>query len=223
MFVESLDSIPEELRDQFVKVEVDGKEGYRDKDSNDLRNHLFNVKNENKDVKSKLAEFETAKAAEIEAARQKALEEAKKSGDAEKIREQYQQQLDDANARMESLQTSINNKSIDAAITELAEIATTEGKAAFKTLVRTQIKVGDQGELIYLNGDGGATSLDTKGFIDELKKQDLFKPLIKAQNNVNGGGFANGSSNSGGASTGKLDGSKSERTKYFAEKFNLNS
>jgi DNA replicative helicase MCM subunit Mcm2 (Cdc46/Mcm family) len=85
MFVENLEDLPEALRGQFVEVEVDGKKGYQDKDSVELKQHLFNVKDENKTLKATREEFEKQQREAAEAKIQQELEAAKKANNLDEV------------------------------------------------------------------------------------------------------------------------------------------
>lgn len=216
MFVESLDVLPESLRGQFVEVEIDGKKGYQDKDSYELRQHLFNVKDENKQVKQarqelegKLSALEQAKQQEIEAARQKALDEARSKGDVKAIEERYEQQMADLRERVakEARDATLKEVAAERATEKAANIrkqiaaqlAVDEDSAdALDMLIASRVKVDpDTGKEIYYNAEGGALSVDKAGFIAELKQDKRLMRLIKSDVTTSGGGMANGGGNGG--------------------------
>lgn len=236
MFVESLEDLPEGLRSQFVETEIDGKKGYQDKDAHELRNHLFNVKSENKDLKTRYGEasetlkgYEEAKQREIEEARKKAIEEARKSGNTEL----FEQQLADAKKRfgetesqyqerIKGLEDRIKGEKRNAIVADLAsEYASKDGAAAFKRLVASMIDVDvESGKEIYLDDNGGATSLDKSGFIAELKKNAVFAPVLKADVVTSGGGKVNGGGSGGAtvktASRAEFEGwNQAQRSEFF--------
>lgn len=205
MFVESLEKVPEDWRDQFVEVEIDGKKGYQDKDSLSLKQLAFNVKEENKTVKSRLSEFEKQKAEELAKAERKELEKLKAEGKTDEILSDFErrkaEEIKQLQDQINSLTGSIKTEKRSALVADLAsELATDSGSKAFKRLVADRIDVDPvTGKVTFLNDDGGASSLDLAGFKAELLKDDSFAPLLKAGVVTKGGGNAQGSTGQGGA------------------------
>jgi hypothetical protein len=160
------------------------------------------------ELTGRLNEFETKEAEKIQAARKESYEKALKDGNTEELEKRWQEKIDDADRRAGESEkkylermTGLAVKQQSAIASELSEHATTGGKAAFKRLVLSYIKVdAETGEETYLNDDGSASSLNKAQFIDELKKSEVFKPLIAATLSANGGGFAHG--NNGGSAPG---------------------
>ena len=229
MFVDSLDKVPEEWREQFVEVELDGKKGYQDKDSLELKQLAFHVKEENKAVKGRLSEFERQQAEKLADAERKAFEKLKAEGktdeiiaDLERRNGETVKQFQD---RIERLTNSIRTEKRSALVADIAaEMATDSGSKAFKRLVADRIDVDPEtGKVTFLNDDGGASSLDLAGFKAELLKDDSFAPLLKAGVVTKGGGNANGANGQGGASFGKgnFGGSRDERRAAIKQKFKL--
>ena len=74
-----------------------------------------------------------------------------------------------------------------------SELATPKGKAAFERLIAPYIKVDPMtGQETYLNDDGSASSLNREQFIADVKSNDLFASLVKADIHSSGGGNVNG-------------------------------
>lgn len=216
MFVESLDKVPEDWRDQFVEVEIDGKKGYQDKDSLALKQLAFNVKEENKTVKSRLSEFEKQQAEKLAEAERKALEKLKAEGKTDEIiadlERRHGETAKEFQSRIDRLTNSIKTEKRSALVADLAsELATDSGSKAFKRLVADRIDIDPEtGKVTFLNDDGGASSLDLAGFKAELLKDDSFAPLLKAGVVTKGGGNAQGSTGQGGASKPKATRSQFE-------------
>jgi hypothetical protein len=229
MFVDSLDKVPEEWREQFVEVELDGKKGYQDKDSLELKQLAFNVKEENKAVKGRLSEFERQQAEKLADAERKAFEKLKAEGKTDEIIADLERRNGETvkqfQERIERLTNSIRTEKRSALVADLAaELATDSGSKAFKRLVADRIHVDPEtGKVTFLNDDGGASSLDLAGFKAELLKDDSFAPLLKAGVVTKGGGNANGANGQGGASFGKgnFGGSRDERRAAIKQKFKL--
>lgn len=231
MFVESLEEVPENWRDKFEEVEIDGKKGFQDKETTKAFNMAKNIKLEKQTLQEKLNGFESSKAAEIEAAREQALEEAKTKGDVAAIEKQYQEQMadlerrtaDKVKAEMEkdfNVRESKKNAEIDLVdiVSSLKPLDDT--KAILKMAVEKRQTIDESGKIVYLNADGSASTLDKNGLIAELKQDAAIKRLIQADHNVSGGGNINGS-NGGSASFGNMGGNRQERAAAIKAKFNL--
>lgn len=222
MKLENLDELPESLHSQFEKVEEDGKVYYQDKDALELKSLAFNVKNENKSLKDKMSEYdnkfseiEKQQAEKIEAAREQALEEARTKGDVKAIEERYKQQMADLEKRSreagrnEAIQEMTQKQAKQEASGIVDKISLTlgvdaESAEAIGDIIRNRVEVDPEtGDKIFRDTKGGALSVDTEGFIAELRKEGKLKRLIKADVTTSGGGLVNGSGNGGGASGGK--------------------
>lgn len=177
-----------------------------------------------KELESKLAGFEQAKAAEIEAARAKALEEARTKGDVKAIEERYQQQMADLEKRTreEARAEALKEFKTEQASTRASSLADTIGLSigvdkdsgeAIADLIRSRVKVDpDTGAEIYHDAKGSALSVNKDGFIKELAKEARFARLIKAELATTGGGNANGNSG-GGAPSGSQNKAAEEAKK----------
>lgn len=219
MFVEDLETLPENMREEFVEYELDGKKGFSDKGSVALYNSLKNAKAEKEDYRnkftetqSKLAEFEEQQAQKIEDAKKEALNKAKSSGDVEAIEKRYQEQMADLEqrVRIESKEEARNEFLTEQAEKDANNIADkigltlgvdTDSGEAIAELIRARVKKDPKtGQEIYHDAKGSALSVDRNGFIELLKKESRFARLMKAEFTTNGGGNANGSNNQGSAS-----------------------
>jgi uncharacterized phage infection (PIP) family protein YhgE len=160
-------------------------------------------------LQSQLDEYKSQEAEKIEQAKREALEKAKTQGDVDGAIKQYEERMADMEKRfneekqslsgdLEKLQSQIKTDKRSAIVSDLAsQIATDKGSKAFKALVANRIDVDPAtGNVTYLDGEGRATSLDAKGFAEEIMKDDAFAPLVKSGVVTNGGGGANG--NNGG-------------------------
>ena len=221
MFVKKLDELPENLRAQFVESEFNGEKGFQHKETVALLNSMKNAKAERDEIKGKYGDLETrlnafeeTKKTEIEAARAEALEKARTNGDVAVIEQRYQQQLDDLKERSSQETETWKNKYAElktnnikatknSLVSDLAvDMANEKANKAFKVLLSSRVDIDPEtGKVIYLDENGGATSLDAEGFKAEIKKDDMFAPLLKSGIVTNGGGNANGGG--GGANTTK--------------------
>lgn len=215
MFVESLQDLPEAMRDHFVEAEIDGKKGFQDKDSAELRKHLFNVKGENKSYKEKFTELEKSKAADIEKARADGLEEAKSKGDVAAIELRYQEQMKDLaerakaegknEAAKEFKESSAKDKAKSLALRLASDIAVDkDSREILEESMQRLITVdAESGKEIYLNDDGSASSLNYEAFKAEIAKKPRYARLVKAELATSGGGNANGGAGGGADKTTK--------------------
>ena len=226
---EQFEELPEFIKAQYVPDD----DGYSHKGMLKVKQTANDLDSKLKDLNTKLETFEDAKKAEIEKARTEALEQARSKGDVKAIEERYQQQMEDLakrledteneyKSRLEKLTTTVKAEKKNAIISELSEMATDKGKKAFKALVKSRVDVdAETGKAIFLDDDGRATSLDLKGFMAEIKKDDAFAPLIMADVTTNGAGKVK-TGNDWGRASGKPELSDKEaRRQHFREKFNL--
>lgn len=218
MFVEDLEQIPEGMRDQFVETEIDGKKGYQDKDSHELRQHLFNVKGENKTLKeakaeqdAKLKEFQEQEEAKLKKAREEALAEAESAGDVKRIKEEYAQREKDLEARIreesrKEVEREFTEKQAKEKAVAIADkiglslgIEAEDGETIAELLKATgRVKIDpDTGAEQYYDDKGGALSVDRSGFIELLKKERRFIRLIGADVKTTNAGLVNGNGNGG--------------------------
>ena len=212
MFVKTLEELPETMRDQFVASELEGVKGFQHKTTVSLANSMRNAKAERDsyktkftDIESRLTGFEASKATEIEAARTEALEKARTSGDVEAVETRYKQQMADFKTRSEAelngvtdkynkLLSENKGKQKKLFISDIAsEMASDKALKAFKILLESRIDIDPEtGKEIYLDENGGATSLDLAGFKLDIQNDDMFGPLLKSGIVTDGGGNVNG-------------------------------
>lgn len=225
---EQFEELPEFAKEQYVE---DG-EGYSHKGMLKVKQTANDLDTKLKDISSKLDSFEEEKKAEIEKARKEALEQARSKGDVKAIEERYQQQLDDLEKRsnetvkqyeerLEKMSQAIKTDRKNAVVSELSEMATDKGRKAFKALVSSRVDIDPEtGKAIFLDDEGRATSLDMKGFMAEIKKDEAFTPLVQADVTTNGGGKVKTGNDWGRASSKKPEISDKEARKaYFRERF----
>lgn len=236
---EQFDQLPEFVQDDYV---LDG-DSYKHagvlkmkSTLNDLNGKLEAQKGEYNSLNGRLTEFESNKAAEIEQARTDALEKAKKDNNVDDILRIEREKLDDEKRRIDETSKSFNermklvaeNQEKSIAKSLANELAVTKGKAAFEKLIAEYIKVDPMTGLeTFLNDDGSASSLNREQFALEVKKNELFASLVKADIHASGGGNINGSNEASGGKDPKKMNSK-ERVEFkqrdpdgFKKAFNL--
>ena len=201
---EQFDQVPEFMQADYVKDgEVYKHAGVMKMKGtlNDLNGKLEARNGEYESLNGRLTEFESSKAAEIEQARTDALEKAKKDNNIDDILRIEREKLEDERRRLELSSTEFSermngvaaNQKKNIAQSLASELATDKGKAAFNRLIADYISIDPvTGLETYLNDDGSASSLNRDQFILEVKKNELFSSLVKADINVNGGGGMNG-------------------------------
>lgn len=230
---EQYEQLPDFLKDDYKEV---GENEYKHagllkvkSTADELNEKLEKAEKERESLSGRLSEFEKSKQEEIEQARREEMEKAKTNGDVEAIEKRYQEQMADLEKRVreeernnvlsEVKQERAQEKSNSIA----AQIANQEGKdtdasAALEFLIKSRIQYDvDSGKEIFLDGNGSATSLDRKGFIDELKKVGMYKHLLKSGVVTNGGGSANGSNSSSAARKPLKEMTDAERLQFKQE------
>lgn len=199
---EEFEALPEKAQGAFV---LDGEEYVPAKDGK-LKQTLNDVDSKYKATLQKLTEYESKQAEVAAAAEAAALEKLKKEGkvdellaDVERRNNETKRQYDE---RIERLTNQIKTEKRSATLSQLAaELATDKGQAVFKKIIAERIDVdAESGKVTFLNEDGSASSLDLAGFKAELLKDDTLSPVLKANVTTTGGGLANGSNGTGGAS-----------------------
>jgi hypothetical protein len=208
---EQFDELPEFAKKDYI--EVDGVYKHAGfvkvkQTANEIDKKAKDFESRYGELTGRLNDFESKEAEKIQQARKEAYDKARSEGNTDELERQWQEKLADAERRAGESETKYKDRMLGLAVkqqsaiaSELSEHATTGGKAAFKRLVLSYIKVdAETGEETYLNDDGSASSLNKAQFIDELKKSEVFKPLIAATLSANGGGFAHG--NNGGSAPG---------------------
>lgn len=211
--VEKLDDVPEKFRGDYIEVKEGDKVVFRNKAFIALKEVNERLKGKTTTLEEKATAYDKLQA-EVEAKRVKdeadrvkglhdksdyksLLEELQqKYTDLEKRSGETQKQYDE---RVGNLQTKISSKAVESTISDLAELATDDGKKSFKRLVKDRIKYDPETEkYTFLDEDGGATSLDLAGFKREIENSDMYAPLLKAK--VSTGGFGrNATKGAGGA------------------------
>lgn len=213
---EQYEQLPEFVRDDYVEMDGVYRHGgfVKVKQTADALDAKLKAQSgETQTLKERLDSFEAEKAQAIEAARTAALEEARTKGDVEAIEQRYKEQMADLEARVkastraevlgEISQERANEKS-QSIVKEIAaaKAVDDDAKEVLVELLAKRVKVDPgSGKEIYLNGDGGASSLDRAGFIAEIEKEGRYKRLLKGHVAASGGGMASGGTG-GSAATG---------------------
>lgn len=211
---EQFDELPEFIKNDYVEIEGVYKHAGVVKLKQSLNDVDSKYKTQLSEVNEKLNSFELSKKAEIEEATRKALAEAETSKDVERIKKIHAEQMADLEKRTaERVRGEVDKEYSLKFAKQSAEKELLSIVAALKPvdddaadllkidLARKQ-QVTEDGKIIYLNDDGSASTLDSKGFTEQAKKQARYKRLIQADHVVNGGERMNGS-NGGGAPKGQ--------------------
>lgn len=225
---EQFSELPEFMKTQFEEFEgkylsVDSLKLQKVKstaDTLDARAKEFETKYKN--LETQLSEFEKNKALELQKARDEALEQALTKQETDEVKKIYQQKMDDLEARsfergkMEAMQEfKAQSLSKDAEVLRksiAADIAHDDSsRSALELLLASMIKPSDD-SIGFFDAQGSALSVkDSKEFVSEvIKKNPIFKHLIKPDIVVSGAGLAGGGA-AGFASKPLKDMSESER------------
>ena len=193
-----------------------------------LKSSLDGLDSKLKETSGKLSEYEQKQSERQAEAERKALEKLKAEGKVDEILADAERRIGETtkqfNERIDRMANQIKTEKRSAVVSDLAELATDKGRAAFKKLIALRIDVdAETGKVTYLNDDGSASSLDLAGFKAELLKDDSLSPLLKGDVVTTGGGNVNGSNGDGRTSFGKgnMGGSRDERRAAIAAKFKL--
>jgi len=186
-----------------------------------MKGTLNDLDSKYKQANSRIEEIERSKAQEIENAKAEALKTARSKGDVEAIEKRYQEQMADLEKRtkqqVESLTERLTKREQESKqdkrariLSELADSLGVHKKAfsLFEDKVMKKIDFDiDNNKPIFLDGAGGATSLDIKGFLSELEKDESLDFIREKK--LATGGLANGNNGGkGGAETAKTEAQK---------------
>ena len=202
-----------------------------------LKNSLNGAFAERDEFKGKLTAREQAEAELIANAKEEAYQEALAKNDTEQATKLLQEKLDDAERRAGESKAKYIERLSDIAkdkerviISEISLLGTERGKLALSRLLKDYINIDPEtGNETYLNDDGSASSLNKAQFIESLKDNDLFKPLLKADITTTGGGNSRGSMDSSAIQKDPKQMTGEERIEFkkrdpsgFKKAFNLN-
>lgn len=211
--VDDINEVPEKYRGDYIQVKEGDKDIWRNKGFVALKETSEKYKNRVTELGEKASAYDKlqadleAKRVKDEADRIAGLHDKKdykglldeltqKYADLEKRSGETQKQYDE---RVGKLQEKISGKAVESTISDLAELATDDGKKSFKRLVKDRIKYDPETEkYTFLDEDGGVTSLDLAGFRREIENSDMYAPLLKAKVSVGGHG-RNATKGTGGA------------------------
>lgn len=207
---DKFNELPEWLKDKYEKTD----EGYQSIDSiklakvkstaDNLDSELKGFKSKFDELNDKFTQSEQAKADEIKRARDEALDEATTKGESDKIKEIYEQKMQDleqrsyergkSEAAQEFKSQSLQKDAESMRAKLAAELARdSDSQATIEMLLGNMIKPSEDG-VTFFDAQGGALSINDINVYkaDVLKKSPMFKHLIKADHKVEGAGNANG-------------------------------
>ena len=171
-----------------------------------------------------LAQYKASEAAKIAEAEQRAYEKAKKDGNVDELEKRLKQQVDDAQRRADETAAQFKDRMAKLALKEqkalAAQIAAKyavdeQSQDLLTELLTRQIQVDvETDQVVFLDANGSALSVDRAGFEAELLKTARYQRLLKADVTTTGGGKANGN-NGGSASKKPEEYTEQERTQLF--------
>ena len=171
-----------------------------------------------------LAQYKASEAAKIAEAEQRAYEKAKKDGNVDELEKRLKQQVDDAQRRADETAAQFKDRMAKLAMKEqkalAAQIAAKyavdeQSQDLLTELLTRQIQVDvETDQVVFLDANGSALSVDRAGFEAELLKTARYQRLLKADVTTTGGGKANGN-NGGSASKKPEEYNEQERVNLF--------
>lgn len=209
--LEQFEQLPDFVQSDYQ--EVDGV--YKHSGMVKLKTSLNEVDTKYKgqigELSERLSSFEETKKAEIEAAKAEALANAKGEGKIEEIERIYKEKMADLEARSyeKGKAEAANEFKMQSAKQQAASLATKmaaklavdeDAQQDLEDLISLRVKPDESGNITFYNRDGGASAMNESEFEAEIKARH--KRLVKGETTTQGGGFSNGSRNSG-ASSGK--------------------
>lgn len=211
---EQFEQLPEFLKGDYAEVEGAYKHAGMMKvkqTANDLDAKLKARDGEFDQLNERLTTFEQGKAEQLEAEKNRKLENAKSSKDIDAIELQHKEQMADLEKRVSDRvrNETVKELSFESAKKEL--VSTSKQIAAelgidpesvelLGDVLPSRMSVNEQNQIIFLNADGSASTLDRAGFIEELKKTPKYKKHMKGYVATKGAGLSNG--NNGAISAG---------------------
>lgn len=171
-----------------------------------------------------LAQYKASEAAKIAEAEQRAYEKAKKDGNVDELEKRLKQQVDDAQRRADETAAQFKDRMAKLAMKEqkalAAQIAAKyavdeQSQDLLTELLTRQIQVDvETDQVVFLDANGSALSVDRAGFEAELLKTARYQRLLKADVTTTGAGKANGN-NGGSASKKPEEYNEQERVQLF--------
>ena len=203
---EQFEQVPDFLKEDYTEVDGVYKHAgmLKVKQTANELDAKFKAKDtEFNSLSDRLTVFEQKEADAIKLKTDKQLEAAKSSGDVESVLKQHTEQMADLERRTsekvrnETLAEVSKERATEKASSTAKEIAITlaitGAEEDLNLLVSRRVKADEQGNVIYLNADGSASSMDKAAFLDDIKQKH--KWLVKSEQAISGGGLSNGSNN----------------------------
>lgn len=217
---EQYDALPEWMQKDLVK---DG-DVYKHAGLLKVKQTADSLNGEKQALANQLAEFQANEAARIAEAERKAYEKAKKEGNVDELEKQFRQQIEDAKRRADETAAQFKERMAKLAMKEqkalavqiAAKYAVDEHSQDLLTdLLIRQIQVDvESDQVVFLDANGSALSVDRAGFEAELLSTPRYQRLLKADVTTVGGGKATGN-NGGSASKKPEEYTEQERVQLF--------
>lgn len=217
---EQYDALPEWMQKDLVK---DG-DVYKHAGLLKVKQTADSLNGEKQALANQLAEFQANEAARIAEAERKAYEKAKKEGNVDELEKQFRQQVEDAKRRADETAAQFKERMAKLAMKEqkalavqiAAKYAVDEHSQDLLTdLLVRQIQVDvESDQVVFLDANGSALSVDRAGFEAELLNTPRYQRLLKADVTTVGGGKATGN-NGGSASKKPEEYTEQERVQLF--------
>lgn len=217
---EQYDALPEWMQKDLVK---DG-DVYKHAGLLKVKQTADSLNGEKQALANQLAEFQANEAARIAEAERKAYEKAKKEGNVDELEKQFRQQIEDAKRRADETAAQFKERMTKLAMKEQKALAVQiaakyavdeHSQDLLADLLVRQIQVDvESDQVVFLDANGSALSVDRAGFEAELLKTPRYQRLLKADVTTVGGGKATGN-NGGSASKKPEEYTEQERVQLF--------
>ena len=217
---EQYDSLPEWMQKDLVK---DG-DVYKHAGLVTVKKTADALNADKQALAEQLAQYKASEAAKIAEAEQRAYEKAKKDGNVDELEKRLKQQVDDAQRRADETAAQFKDRMAKLAAKERRAIAVQiaakyavdeQSQDLLTELLTRQIQVDvETDQVVFLDANGSALSVDRAGFEAELLKTARYQRLLKADVTTTGGGKANGN-NGGSASKKPEEYNEQERVQLF--------
>ena len=193
---ETLDDVPEDLKESFVEFKEGDKTLFLHKDLADTKREFYRTKGDLTQAQRKqqealerlqaLEDAENKRQRELE---EKDLESKQKNGQYEEILNDFktkaQQREEELKRQLDELNSNVRNEKKSAVVSELSSLGTEHTRDALKRLIALDLDFGDDGSLIVMeNGKASSTTIAEY----KAKLKDLYPSLVGESHGKGGQG-----------------------------------
>ena len=193
---ETLDDVPEDLRESFVEFKEGDKTLFLHKDLADTKREFYRTKGDltqaqrkQQEALERLQALEDAERLRNEEVERIKLEKLESSGQHKEIIEhqkaKYEQEKADLAAKLEALENGIKLEKKSALVSKLASAGTNEARPTLERLIAADLDFSEEGDFIVLE-NGKASSTTIEEYSARLK--DLYPFLVGESHGKGGNG-----------------------------------